>query len=415
MPVRPAVEEPEQPEGRSFGPLIAFGCALVICALGYGAWRFGAFSTPVQQPTEQAEEAETTEETTDEGDVGSDAQGEETSTYSRPTEPWDKDASGSGGNSGSGQGSQSYSGGPSSAYQGRDGSPSDDDEPVRPAPKKDDQAPKPEEAAPSEPEAAPDDGVAVHDGLADYSWAELAALAGRIESCSSQQEALEVAKRHHLVDDAGSFTDATHEVTLEDGTTMRVRLVGVWHDRADTPSGRAALTFLSSNVVGRHTFGDTETVTGGWEASSLRSWMASDLLGLLPDDLEQAVKPVYKRANRSMSEVSPSMVTDTLDRLWAPSIIELCGPIAWEYHTEPEEMAPLYNSVFNEEGVQYAAFAQTGIDDYGPNAIFSLGDDWWLRSCSPRSGRGRFVGTDGDPSYITMANEEKGVVVGFCL
>ena len=115
-----------------------------------------------------------------------------------------------------------------------------------------------------------------------------------------------------------------------------------------------------------------------------------------------------------MSEVSPDMVTETLDVLWSPSIIELCGPIAWEYHTEPDN-ADLYNSVFNEEGTQYQAFAQMSIDDYGPNGVFSLGDEWWLRSCSPRSGRGRFVSTDGDPSYISMANEEKCVVVGFCL
>ncbi|MDO4537543.1 MAG: DUF6273 domain-containing protein [Coriobacteriales bacterium] len=256
--------------------------------------------------------------------------------------------------------------------------------------------------------------VEVKTGLQKYSWAEIKAIAEEIEACASSEEALELARNYNLIDSSGNVRSDTKEVGLSDGTTMHMRVVGVWHDKADTASGRAGLTFLSDGIVMRHSLDGAGTIDGGWEASGMRSWLAGDVWGMMPAEVSSLIVPAYKLTNNVGNTRTLDCISETKDLLWIPSIVELSGPVDWEYQSNPANNG-LYNSIFNAEGSQYLAFAQKSIISYSSNSVLSLGQDWWLRSTSPATGRGRYVSSDGDPSCYIEANLEKGVVVGFCL
>lgn len=261
---------------------------------------------------------------------------------------------------------------------------------------------------------AMDGGVAVRSGLAAYSWGELSEIAKEIEASDSSDEALVIAKRYNLVDASGRYGSATKDVQLSDGKTVHMRLVGVWHDRADTASGRAGLSFLSDGIVTRRAMHAQDTIDGGWEASDMRSWLSQSLERSLPSEVSSVIFPVHKKSNNVGETRTASSVTETTERLWLPSVIEICGPVYWTYESDPSN-SDAYNSVHNAEGSQYEAFAQMGIDNFGSNGSLALGGDWWLRSVAPPQGKGRYVGDDGNPSYFGRATREHGVVVGFCL
>lgn len=257
-------------------------------------------------------------------------------------------------------------------------------------------------------------GVAVLPGLADYSWEELDQIAGLIETCGTRPEALAIAQEYNLVDTSGRYPSTTKDVTMSDGQVLHFRLVGVWHDDASTASGKAGLTFLATNVAYRHRMAPGQATTGGWEGSELRAWMNSDLLALLPEEVSSVIEPVYKHSNNDGKTTSSDCVTSTADRLWAPSIVELCGPVSWTFDSDPENSG-YYNAVFNAEGEQYAAFTQASIVSDEDNAALSYGGEWWLRSTAASTGRGRRVSASGNPSSFGDSSDDVGVIPGFCL
>ena len=259
-----------------------------------------------------------------------------------------------------------------------------------------------------------DDGVEVRASLSDYSWEELGQIAHEIELCMTAEEAQSVAKRYNLLDQYGSYKGSTKDVRLSDGKTIHMKLVGVWHDNANTSSSKAGLTFLSDGIVSRRVMHSKETVSGGWEASDMRSWLSSAFKRMLPEEVASVIIPVRKLTNNLGKTKSTSSVSETWDEIWLPSVVELCGPVSWVHQIDSGN-SDLYNSVINSEGSQFPAFAQQQIDDFSGNTVLSLGGQWWLRSTSPGTGKGRYVDSNGDPSYYGEANLDKGVVIGFCL
>lgn len=259
-----------------------------------------------------------------------------------------------------------------------------------------------------------DGAVAVRDSLADYSWDEIAQIASAMEAAQDRDGAMQIAKDYHLVDSSGTFTTDTKAVQLTDGTSLNMMLVGVWHDDLASGSGKAGLSFLSTNVAGRTRVAGGTTTDGGWAASELRSYLANDVYQRLPSDLRGHIVSVEKLTNNVGKTSSTADVTTTADQLWAPSIRELVGAITWTYDSNPTASSA-YNDVLNAEGEQYERFAQVGIRQEESNVALAFGDTWWMRSSGPSTGRGRYVGTNGDPSLFGNSNDERGVVVGFCL
>lgn len=250
--------------------------------------------------------------------------------------------------------------------------------------------------------------------LSAYSWGELSVISAKMQQAGSRSAALAVGEKYHLCDAAGYFMPETKHVQLTDGSELSLRLVDIMHDSKSDGSGMASMSFLGTTISHSRRMAPGTRTDGGWQASELRQWMNGELLGKLPSDLSGAVVAVEKQSNNIGKTTSLSCVTSTSDYLWAPSIVELCGPVNWEYSSDPGNSS-FYNAVFNAEGSQYAYYAQQSIRIEDSNACLSLGGDWWMRSTAASSGRGRHVKANGDPSAFGDSSETLGVVVGLCI
>lgn len=262
----------------------------------------------------------------------------------------------------------------------------------------------------------------------DYTWTELSQVAALVAAADSDDEAAEVAETYNV------SVGATRSLKLDDGTVVSLVVVGLCHDERADGGGKAGLTLMTSPIALRP-MNESGTSDGGWEASEVRTWLATDGVGLLPDDLASAVVPVHKLTNNAGVTSDASSVTQTSDNLWLFSAAEVCGRVGWfesEYGSEPNaytgyiDFAP-YDELLSSEGTQYAYFADAGVTDSSdPSHALQLtyaGQDvaWWYRSAYPFSYTGEDaayfyqVMSTGFPGTTGLAGEPAGVVVGLCL
>lgn len=255
--------------------------------------------------------------------------------------------------------------------------------------------------------------------FSEYSASELAGIAQAIEKTSSRDEALSVAEKYGICNEDGTVTTETNEIALTDGTTAELRVADIYtDDMAD--GGKAGITFLLSGSSLTHAMNTTATDQGGWESSALRSWLSSDVMDLLPDELATYIVPVEKMTNNTGYTVNTAAVTSTTDSLWIPSFVEVYGTVNWNWESS---YTSNYNTILGSEGTQYAVFSESGVTGgFGTasevEAKSGIGTDantWWTRTSSPSSSdHFRAVSTVSGPYAVDNATQELGVVVGFC-
>ena len=268
----------------------------------------------------------------------------------------------------------------------------------------------------------------VEPALGRYSWAELADISQQITDADSDGAGMKVAIKYHLVDADGMLTArATKAFTLKDGTKMRAEVVGIRQDiRADRPDKTAGLTFMLTTPLAARPMNDGSAL-GGWEQSTLRAWMNSELIGQFPKELASRIVTVQKPTNNTGATTSADAITMTDDRLWAPSMSELCGTQG------PETFSKDYrylSALYSNEGSQYLLFDQMGVSGLSANdeLVLERGGKrvfWWERTPSPDASTGAAttafnrVGRDGDAfDYATPGSaprQKTYVVAGFCL
>jgi hypothetical protein len=158
----------------------------------------------------------------------------------------------------------------------------------------------------------------------------------------------------------------------------------------------------------------------------LRTWLQDELPKLLPQDLPDLVKGVVKQTNNLGEKATVSDVTASYETFWIPSVVEVCGSVDWFAKEYGADLSS-YDDVLNAEGVQYEWFRQEGVtsaDDPGHAlALTYLGKPvaWWYRSPFPyvysglASGYFYNVMQSGFPKAYSEADQELGVVFGFCL
>ena len=255
--------------------------------------------------------------------------------------------------------------------------------------------------------------------FSEYSASELAGIAQAIEKTSSRDEALSVAEQYGICNEDGTVTTEANEITLTDGTTAELRVADIYtDDMAD--GGKAGITFLLSGSSLTHAMNTTATDQGGWESSALRSWLSSDAMDLLLDELATYIVPVEKMTNNTGYTVNTAAVTSTTDSLWIPSFVEVYGTVNWNWESS---YTSNYNTILGSEGTQYAVFSESGVTGgFGTasevEAKSGIGTDantWWTRTSSPSSSdHFRAVSTVSGPYAVDNATQELGVVVGFC-
>lgn len=268
----------------------------------------------------------------------------------------------------------------------------------------------------SEPQAALPSSAK---SFSEYSASELAGIAQAIEKTSSRDEALSVAEQYGICNEDGTVTTEANEITLTDGTTAELRVADIYtDDMAD--GGKAGITFLLSGSSLTHAMNTTATDQGGWESSALRSWLSSDVMDLLPDELATYIVPVEKMTNNTGYTMNTAAVTATEDSLWIPSFVEVYGIVNWNWESS---YTSNYNTILGSEGTQYAVFSESGVtggfgtasEVEAKSGIGTAANAWWTRTSSPSSSdHFRAVSTVSGPYAVDNATQELGAVVGFC-
>ena len=260
----------------------------------------------------------------------------------------------------------------------------------------------------------------------EYSWDELRQIANLIEQAPSEEDGRAVALEYGLISEDGTISSQTRQLDLPNGVICDVRIVGILHDERSDGQGLAGITFMAG-PIDVQAMNPSPVAAGGWEACEMRSWLASDGMSLLPEDLSSAIVSVRKATNNVGITNTYESVTFTDDALWLFSPHEVCGDLSW-FSDEFGSRFTYMDSVINAEGAQYEAFAEggvTGESDPGDMLVLPLMGQkcpWWYRSPYPlnandASDPGVFyqVMASGYPSSVGQADVAVGVVVGFCL
>lgn len=260
-------------------------------------------------------------------------------------------------------------------------------------------------------------GPAVKGSLNEYTWDELSKISEQISAAPDEANAIEIAKKFNLTTPDGRL-DGTQikEVQLTDGKNVKVQISGFWHDEK-AEGGKAGITFIFKDVLIKRTMNSTDTDEGGWEKSELRSWLSTDGVNTLPEDLREHLVAVNKLTNNTGRTDNATSVTATSDKLWLYSTKELCGDITWWIGTDKA----FCGDVCNAEGTQYKLYRDIGIDAKGSNVelIRALDGElvfWWMRSPMPDTTYIFLeVGDNGNPNNYAGATYASGVVPGFCI
>ena len=260
-----------------------------------------------------------------------------------------------------------------------------------------------------------------------YTWEEIALISRKIQETSSIENALEIALTYHLVDSNHSLqNENTKTVRLSDGTKAQVQIVGFKADTLTDEGFPAGITFMFRTPIAVRPVNDS-AATGGWEQSSLREWLAGEGIATLPNPLHHQIRSVKKLTNNTGATKEAASITVTDDKLWLPSMSELCGYQAPETFAEGfEYLSALYSG----EGDQYQLYREQGVSGLTANNTMIRTVDgkkicYWERTpsadCSEGADSTLFnrVGKDGDVfCWATPGNDpdqKTYVLPGFCI
>ena len=205
-------------------------------------------------------------------------------------------------------------------------------------------------------------------------------------------------------------------VKLTNGKTLEYRIVGINHDDLADGTGKAGLTFwTTNNAIGQHRFNSTDSSEGGWEASELRAKMNSgEIWNLMPADFQSKVKSVRKLTNNvgGDDENKNATVTATSDKLFLLSYSEVVPTSYWA------SSYPWTSS----EGTQYEAFKGKVTENYSDNQSISdsakNGGYRYERTAYPNNPVSFLqIAYEGDPSVVWYgegATYEGKICPAFC-
>lgn len=261
----------------------------------------------------------------------------------------------------------------------------------------------------------------VRQAVNDYSWEELSSISQKIAQAPDDESAIEIAKQYHLCTEDGKLNGKQlKDLELIDDTIAQVQIAGFRHDEK-TDGGKAGITFIFKDAITKGSMISSGSENEGWANSDLRSWLASDGMARLPENLRNSLVMVNKYTKDSNSEEdskdskkdeSKASGLITCDKLWLYSTTELYGV------TQLSDGGYGYAPTFGEYG--YQLFRDMGTNGGEPNEILvkNLDDQpcyWWERTADSGSGSFMVVSEKGSSDSGKSADESLGVVPGFCI
>ena len=195
------------------------------------------------------------------------------------------------------------------------------------------------------------------------------------------------------------------QVTLSlNGTNYAFDVIGFNHDTLtdtaaygeETATGKAGITFQMHDCFATtYQMNSTDTNSGGWKSSAMRTSTMATMKGYMPDDWEAIIKPVNKASGTGGGS---SRGTETVsDSCFLLAEVEIFGSTSYSV---------------SGEGSQYAYYKAGNSKAKNKSGSASY---WWERS--PISGSNDiFCYVDGTGSASTrFASRSLDVAFGFCV
>lgn len=184
---------------------------------------------------------------------------------------------------------------------------------------------------------------------------------------------------------------------LDLGTEGTVNMQIVAMDEDDLASGgKAPLTFIAKELLAtKYYMNSTDTTTGGYEASAMRTYLNGTILPLIPS----SVAARLQRVNKIQSTYTNGVVVNgqtTVEKIWIPSQHEIFSTLSTH-----ESQGATYSKIYKDETSRIKNNISSGIIN------------WWMRSATSAS-RFRSVNDKGSDVYGS-ASGNRGIALGFCL
>jgi len=182
----------------------------------------------------------------------------------------------------------------------------------------------------------------------------------------------------------------TKTMELTDGTKIKMDIAAIDADDKSDDSGKAKITWICHGIPYVHRMNATSTTSGGWADSEMRSWLASDVLTLIPQEIRSHIVSV-KKTYYTVTPSIETLVSD--DSIWIPSAREASLDVTTE-----------------SSGVRYSAYFSQKKKYYGTTL-----KHWFLRS-AVQDVTSYFWGVrdSGDRVWLPPTDSTYGVVFGFC-
>ena len=183
------------------------------------------------------------------------------------------------------------------------------------------------------------------------------------------------------------------------GVNYQFQIIGFDHDDLTTKDGtrtKAGITFQMVNCLNTtYSMNGSNTNSGGWNGSTMRTSTMATLLNQLPAALKNVLKSVNKRSGTGGGSTSGTQTTH--DKLFLLSEVEIFGTTTYSVPGE---------------GTQYAYYKAGNSKVKKVNGSANY---WWERS--PYSGdTGAFCGVNSSSNAaFSNASYSGGVSFGFCV
>ena len=205
---------------------------------------------------------------------------------------------------------------------------------------------------------------------------------------------------------ASTYFNVGDEKTIQLSTGEQVTLVilGFNHDDLSDGSGKAGITFGMKNLLAaEYRMNATNTNTGGWNDSEMRTSTMQTLFSQLPSDLQSVIKQVNKKATAGSISTA---ITTSADKLWLLSEVEVDGTTTAGYADEGEQYEywkTVKDGTVRADRIKYLSNG-SGSANY-----------WWLRSpVVPNNTGFRRISNSGSITNV-IAGNDYGVSFGFCV
>ena len=234
-------------------------------------------------------------------------------------------------------------------------------------------------------------GVTYTNGISGISAGKMSIYAEAISNNASITNATGVV----YIDDGANHYKVSigDQVTLAlNGTNYVFDVIGFNHDTltnakaygASTKTGKAGITFQMHDLFATgYKMNSTDTNSGGWKSSDMRTSTMATMKGYMPDDWETIIKHVNKASGKGGGSSSGTEIVS--DNCFLLAEIEIFGSTTYSV---------------SGEGTQYAYYKAGNSKVKNMTVHSDYADHWWERS--PYSGNGNsfcYVYMDGTADF----------------